>query len=69
MDNLSRDVFGNVTFTKQLKENKSFSAAKMKIYHEYSCNEYKLKFLKKYNHILQLQMKSYCLINFKISLN
>lgn len=67
MDNLSRDVFGNVSFTKQLKENKSFSEAKMKVYHEYNCNEYKFELMKKYNHLLR--MKSYCHINFKISLN
>lgn len=40
MDKLSRDVFGNISFTKQLKDNKAFYNYIMKIYFDYSCLDY-----------------------------
>jgi len=65
MDNLSRDVFGNVSFTKQLKENKSFSAAKMKVYHSYNCVDYISCFL----FCKYYPFENFKNIDFKISLN
>ena len=62
MDNLSRDVFGNVSFTKQLKENKSFSDAKMKTYRTYDCVSFvKSKYFCKFI--------NFDIVEFKISLN
>lgn len=62
MDNLSRDVFGNVSFNKHLKENKSFLECKIKAYHNYNCIDYL---------ILSecIRIKTHSLVDFKISLN
>lgn len=60
MDKLSRDVFGNISFTKQLKENKAFSGVRMKVYLSYNCIDY-LR--------LRLFLKNFDIVEFKISLN
>lgn len=66
MDNLSRDVFGNIIFNKHVNDNKSFSNAKMKVYLNYNCLDYSYgeRFSCKY-----YPFENFRNIEFEISLN
>lgn len=66
MDNLSRDVFGNISFNKQLEKAKFFEEYKMKIHRDYTCIDYKE--LGKFDG-MYCKFENFYYLDFKISLN